>query len=450
LNRLVAPLSLAAMALAVLALFGWLSGFQILARFDSAYIPMAPSTAVILIIFSAALLFERTKIGAAVKISASTAVLLFLALNRLFDLERFLVSSPEMLGAAPVGRLAPLTELNFILLGLGLFLFGLKRKNRRAEGVLFVSGFLINAAVLTGYLYGLPFFYGGASIPMALNTALALICLASAAILAIGPADFPLSYLAGTGARPLVLRWFAPILFFTVILQGYLYTRLPFGTINFALNSFILALLIIAVLAAGVTYISRLIGSELDRTQALAIESETRFHQDRQKSEARFRTLSEQSPNMIFINYRGKIVYANQCCSEVTGYSPGELLSPDFDFRSLTAPTSLSVFEAALKKHLQGEDVEPYECELVKKNGEKFAAIISTKLIDYENDRAILGVITDISAQRQTEADLKKKLGELELFKEAAIGRELKMIDQEKEIDSLLIELERRGGKINQ
>jgi len=37
------------------------------------------------------------------------------------------------------------------------------------------------------------------------------------------------------------------------------------------------------------------------------------------ESEKKFRALAEQSPNMIFINKKGRVVYANQKCEEIMG-----------------------------------------------------------------------------------------------------------------------------------
>jgi PAS domain S-box-containing protein len=53
------------------------------------------------------------------------------------------------------------------------------------------------------------------------------------------------------------------------------------------------------------------------------------------ESEEKFRNLAEQSPNMIFINKKGKVVYANRKAEEIIGYKRGVLLPriqlPDFD-----------------------------------------------------------------------------------------------------------------------
>ena len=46
-----------------------------------------------------------------------------------------------------------------------------------------------------------------------------------------------------------------------------------------------------------------------------------------EESEQKFRNLAEQSPNMIFINKNGRVVYANEKCQEITGYTrPNSIL----------------------------------------------------------------------------------------------------------------------------
>ncbi len=56
------------------------------------------------------------------------------------------------------------------------------------------------------------------------------------------------------------------------------------------------------------------------------------------ESEAKFRNLAEKSPSMIFINKDGRIVYANEACVEIMGYSREDLYHEDFNFLQLIAP----------------------------------------------------------------------------------------------------------------
>jgi len=142
-----------------------------------------------------------------------------------------------------------------------------------------------------------------------------------------------------------------------------------------------------------------------------------------QDSEGRFMKLAEQSPNMIFINQKGRVVYANSICQTFTGYTKEELHSPDFNFFSLIAPESSELVKANFNRHMKGESVTPYEFTLLKKGGKKGEVILATALMEYEGSVAILGVLTDITERKRAE----EALGESEeryrtLFESAAQG----------------------------
>ncbi|UCC40736.1 MAG: PAS domain S-box protein, partial [Candidatus Aminicenantes bacterium] len=159
-----------------------------------------------------------------------------------------------------------------------------------------------------------------------------------------------------------------------------------------------------------------------------------------QKSESKFRNLAEQSPNMIFIKKRGRVVYANKRCEEIMGYKREEFYSPDFDFLTLIAPESIELIKTSFRKHMNGEEIAPYEYKLITKDGKKIDAIITTKLIKHEEDFAILGIITDISEQKKNEEELRKahrkvaKLNqELEQRVEARTAEVQKLLRQKNE-----------------
>jgi PAS domain S-box-containing protein len=128
------------------------------------------------------------------------------------------------------------------------------------------------------------------------------------------------------------------------------------------------------------------------------------------KPEYGFRTFAEQSPNMIFINKGGRVVYVNNRCIEDMGYSREEFYAPNFDFMSLIAPESVDLIRSSFKRHMAGEDIEPYEYSLLDKKGKRIEAIITTKLIDYADGKAILGIITDITDRKRVEEELQYRL----------------------------------------
>ena len=124
------------------------------------------------------------------------------------------------------------------------------------------------------------------------------------------------------------------------------------------------------------------------------------------ESEEKFRTLAEQSPNMVFINKGGRIVYANNRCEEVMGYTREEFYAEDFNFLKLIAPGDRDQVLANFKQHISDNELDPYEYTLVTKYGEEIASIITTRLMNYEGETAILGTVTDITERKRAEERL--------------------------------------------
>jgi PAS domain S-box-containing protein len=126
------------------------------------------------------------------------------------------------------------------------------------------------------------------------------------------------------------------------------------------------------------------------------------------ESEEKFRNLSEESPNMIFINKQGRVVYANKKCEDLMGYTKEEFYAPTFNFFTIIAPESLKKLNSIYRKHRAGKEVAPYDYTLVTNDGKRISAVITTKLITYEGERAILGIVTDITEFKQTENELQE------------------------------------------
>lgn len=121
------------------------------------------------------------------------------------------------------------------------------------------------------------------------------------------------------------------------------------------------------------------------------------------ESEEKFRNLAEQSPNMIFINERGRVVYANKKAEEMVGYTKEEFYSSDFDFLNLIAPEWRELIKSNFAKHMKAQKVAPIEYSLLTKQGGTIDALLTTKLIVFQGKPAILGTVTDISSQKRAE-----------------------------------------------
>ncbi len=126
------------------------------------------------------------------------------------------------------------------------------------------------------------------------------------------------------------------------------------------------------------------------------------------ESEEKFRNLAEQSPSMIFIYKKRRVIYANKKFEEILGFSKEEIYAPEFDFLKLSAPEYREKTISSFEKFIGGEEAAPFEHTLLSKEGKKLEAILATRLIDYGGGRAILGIVTDITERKHMENALKE------------------------------------------
>ena len=145
------------------------------------------------------------------------------------------------------------------------------------------------------------------------------------------------------------------------------------------------------------------------------ITERKRAEQALKESEEKFRNLAEQSPNMICIHREGKVIYANEKCEEIMGYPREEIYSADFNFWALIAPESIDAIKSSSATHMKGEEVAPFECTLLTEAGKRLETIVTTKLITYGKDKAVLAIVTDITERKGMEEALRAREEELEL-----------------------------------
>ena len=114
-------------------------------------------------------------------------------------------------------------------------------------------------------------------------------------------------------------------------------------------------------------------------------------------------TITEGSPSMVVFDKGGHIVYVNFPFREMMGYSEAELISPNFNFMHIISPESVELAKTNFMYQFDEPEIEPCEYILVNKEGEKIAAMIRSKFIDYQGERATIGIVTAIKDLDQSE-----------------------------------------------
>ncbi|MFA5035022.1 MAG: PAS domain S-box protein, partial [Candidatus Margulisiibacteriota bacterium] len=170
-----------------------------------------------------------------------------------------------------------------------------------------------------------------------------------------------------------------------------------------------------------------------------AKQTEKRLIED----EARFKVLFEVSPSPIFIeSLEGKVIDCNSAAAKLFGYTKDEMLR--LSSSDLVPPRVAASFPDLVKMVL--EKGEYYiESQNKKKNGELFPAEVRIKAIEVNGQKMVLVSVQDVTGRKQTEGKMKEELEALSLISASATGRELKMIDMEKEVNTLLKELGRES-----
>ena len=219
--------ALIALAIGIAVLIGWELDIRALKSIMPNYITMKANTALGFIALSLALLSMRLpepskwRIWSVLPLASFTAILGALTLSEyLFDVdfgidELLFVDRDGAGGKFPPGRLAPITAVNFMLIGVALWLAeNPKRKFLVTSQILVSLGFLSAYQALVGYLVGTPYAFGNAFYTqMALHTSVAFSLVCSGILIARAKdglmSVFAAETLGGTMGRRMILASFA-------------------------------------------------------------------------------------------------------------------------------------------------------------------------------------------------------------------------------------------------
>lgn len=318
-NRFALLCLAAILAIVGLAIAGWLWDLPQLASFGLRYIPMAPATILMFLVFVGGLFLTllwpaRPRGRVLATIGAGViALVCILVLIRFFtgatpDVERVLTPDPPLLDLIPIGRMSPITAANFCLaaLSLGMTLHSAPDRlwARHLAATLAAVVALSGLVISIGYLHGTPFLYGGTTIPVALTTALAFLSLGGALAALAGPAAWPARLFAGASARPQLMRAFLPVIVVSTLIDGLLHSAIVPLTNNPALAEALTALVLLTVVGLVVSRLAAQLGGEIDRANAA-------LQQANAERESLAKFPGENPQPVMRIGRDGRLLYAN-------------------------------------------------------------------------------------------------------------------------------------------
>ncbi len=213
----------------------WAFGSLLIAQVSRRYVPMAPATAFCCMLLGAGML---TRPGGADAVrrtarivfgAASLAGLLILVAHTLsaaaglhFDPERVFGPRGESGMGFITGRMSPVTALLTVVLGVAMIGWRSRAARRprlsRAAQALAGCSLLATLLLLIGYWYGVPLFYKGSMIPVALPTTITLFLLSLAVLYDGADAFFP-RIASSPSVRVRIIRILTP---WTIVILSFL------------------------------------------------------------------------------------------------------------------------------------------------------------------------------------------------------------------------------------
>src|SRR5881392_2888702 len=153
------------------------------------------------------------------------------------------------------------------------------------------------------------------------------------------------------------------------------------------------------------------------------------------------------APDPVFVaDLEGKILQANDAVSQLLGFRPDEVLEQSLS--RFISPKETREFMAALREVVERGVTRNARLNPRSASGEVIPTTLNASALRDHEGKVIgaIGILRDMRAYEQVVRDLEKsktelqeKIMDLEKFEEVVVGRELKMIALEKQLESLRI-----------
>jgi PAS domain S-box-containing protein len=174
------------------------------------------------------------------------------------------------------------------------------------------------------------------------------------------------------------------------------------------------------------------------------------------KARAYAESLIKNAPDPVFVSdLEGKILTANDAVYELLGFRADEVLEQSLS--RFISPEETREFTAALREVIERGVTRNAALNPRSASGEVIPTTLNASALrDTEDGKVIgaIGILRDMRAYervvrdlQESKAELQEKILDLEKFEEVVVGRELKMIALEKEIESMKRELEKLQGE---
>jgi len=173
------------------------------------------------------------------------------------------------------------------------------------------------------------------------------------------------------------------------------------------------------------------------------------------KARAYAESLIKNAPDPVFVSdLEGKILQANDAVSQLLGFRQDEVLEQSLS--RFISPEETREFTAALREVVERGVTRNARLNPRSASGEIIPTTLNASALRDTDGRVIgaIGILRDMRAYErvvrdleESKTELQEKILDLEKFEEVVVGRELKMIALEKELDTLRKRVEKLQGE---
>ena len=163
------------------------------------------------------------------------------------------------------------------------------------------------------------------------------------------------------------------------------------------------------------------------------------------KARAYAERLIEDAPDPVFVSdLDGKIIQANEAVSQLLGFRKDEVVEQSLS--RFISPDETREFTAALREVVERGVTRNARLNPRSASGEVIPTTLNASALRAPDGKVIgaIGILRDMRAYQQvvrdleqSKAELTEKILDLEKFEEVVVGRELRMIALEKELEGL-------------
>jgi PAS domain S-box-containing protein len=414
--------------IAGISLIGWVLKDFTLTAYSSSYIPIAPSTSIIFIIYSILLfstnIFTKYRISKILSIVLTSVIGTFclsIFLNYVlkfnWDIESLIIKNPDRFGNVITGRMSPITAILMVFITLIVALHNNGKSNliKYVTGSLILLLCIVSSIFLTGYLLKAPVLYGSNIIPVSLPTSICFALLSITLLRVIEVRFWSFNLIRKNPVEILLFKSFLPIVIFIVVLQGYLVTHFSLHTTKPTLSIAVILLMVIGVTIFIILKVSSILGDRLQKSE-----------QKIKDSEKKWRTVFDNLPlGVSLINQDGQLIDYNSSLLKILDKTKEEFENTDIENEKFYNSNNEQLLKddypgiISMREH---RPVTNVEVKMTRKDGRQFWTEVSAVPIDLTNITCAI-ITSDITKRKHADAALKASEERFQLlFDKAPLG----------------------------